>query len=53
MIKRSDGKYLAHKGGQKWTSNVKIAHVFDSTKDPRETLDKEKCFGETVTTEDW
>jgi len=53
LIKNSQGLYLSHKGAERWVSDTRKAHVFDSKKDPREVYLTQKCYGETVTTEDW
>lgn len=53
LLKNDKGEYLAHKGADKWTKDVKLAHVLDSQKTPREQWDTQKSHGETVTTEDW
>ncbi len=52
LIVNTKGEYLSHKG-ERWTRKLKLAHIMDSLKTPREKWLTEKCFGETVTTEDW
>ena len=52
LIKNSKGEYLCFKGGKHWTTVKKEARVLYSTKTPKAKWETEKCFGETVTTED-